>query len=999
MKLKLFQKQDLARAALHDGLILSWDTGLGKTWAMFLWPMLKAGCTKTNSELRPAKPVLIVAPGDLHQQIADEAWTHFRIHPVPLDSQEAFMLAASKRSVDGRRGSLDPAFYITSYTQLTTNGVQRIPDAMDCDDPVALLQTLALKNGEPLPIVPEENEWHQRPDFDTTCEFFAWRGIQWKDDFFRLSLTPQSTITELTRAFERETEAAQAIRDTDLRAEAIARLQESFDVLKHLLCARPDPQFRQLAPAQQNFILRHFLADKLGRYEATVGTVREYAQEEDGTWQRVDPRPETPPGGSALRAGSPDPRPKRRIECIYSPSLADLCHDAFACVVVDEGVKMKGEDTYVGQGVRKMNPPFRLVLTATPVKNRLPDIFRLAWWASGGRAEAHARFPYRDDPEERAKFAATFMVSERNVTREKNAEENGKHVSNGRFKRLTAEVCNIHRLWKLLGPIVLRRRKQDCGEEIVDKIRRVVRCEMGTLQQQVYQYHLEAKYLDIHNKPAVGAQLQALRIAAADPASAHLVEQSGRLTKPCECTRVKGETPHAASPREAQPFTRPEGANRQPPRKNCSLCHGTGEIPLPHRSGQPYIPKMASTLTLIEEILARKEQVIVFSAFNDPLDNLSTWLTEAGVRHVKLDGRVSQKRRGVHAAKFKQGRVKGGTPHAASPTPQILNLVTRHSSLVTPPDAEGIPVMLAGVECMAEGHSFHLANNVILVAYSWAYDKFIQALSRVHRMNSAKPVNVYVVICQGTIDRRLESLIQDKGDAAELVLDGRLIGERTEEVNLAELLKIAHKEFDAGSNTIDEALLQAQWLGGPSGIGLRDKLRAAMAAWDLHPVECGTIPQGKPAQLGMPDLPVSQTLHRFLFQERGASDWKIMPGFTAPAGQAAEQVAAWNKSDRHGRQWKSEPTITETTKPKENTTMNGRRNTIPKIQPITPPTAGIPPTPLRLNSAIRNPPVPPVTCHPSPVTPASPVNDWRARLRARVAAIEKTVPADIGSQL
>jgi len=107
--------------------------------------------------------------------------------------------------------------------------------------------------------------------------------------------------------------------------------------------------------------------------------------------------------------------------------------------------------------------------------------------------------------------------------------------------------------------------------------------------------------------------------------------------------------------------------------------------------------------------------------------------------------------------------------------------------------------------------------------------------------------------------------------------------------------------------------------------------------------------------------------------------------------------------------------------------MNRRRNPLPRIQPITPATwggvkprggtplyavppftwpatAGIPPTPLRLNSAIpnsaiRNPPVPSVTWHPSPVTPASPVNDWRARLRARVAAIEKTVPADIGSQL
>ena len=114
--------------------------------------------------------------------------------------------------------------------------------------------------------------------------------------------------------------------------------------------------------------------------------------------------------------------------------------------------------------------------------------------------------------------------------------------------------------------------------------------------------------------------------------------------------------------------------------------------------------------------------------------------------------------------------------------------------------------MLAGVECMAEGHSFHLANNVILMAYSWAYDKFKQALDRVHRMNSVKPVNVYVVLCNGTIDRRLESLIQEKSDATELVLDGRLIGERTEEVNLAELLKVARREFNDKDATLDEGL-------------------------------------------------------------------------------------------------------------------------------------------------------------------------------------------------
>ena len=238
----------------------------------------------------------------------------------------------------------------------------------------------------------------------------------------------------------------------------------------------------------------------------------------------------------------------------------------------------------------------------------------------------------------------------------------------------------------------------------------------------------------------------------------------------------------------------------------CPKCQGSGYIQLPHRSGNAYIPKMASTLTLIQEILARREQVVVFSAFNDPLDNLGCWLDEASVRYVKLDGRVSQKQRGKFAARFKKGRVKQANSKD-----------------------QPIPVMLAGVECMAEGHSFHLANNVILIAYSWAYDKFKQALDRVHRMTSQKPVNVYVVLCSGTIDRKLESLIQDKGDAAELVLDGRLIGERTEEVNLAELLKVAHREFaDEKTKTIDEAELYARWSST-----LRPQLQQAMVEWDL----------------------------------------------------------------------------------------------------------------------------------------------------------------------
>jgi len=354
--------------------------------------------------------------------------------------------------------------------------------------------------------------------------------------------------------------------------------------------------------------------------------------------------------------------------------------------------------------------------------------------------------------------------------------------------------------------------------------------------------------------------------------------------------------------------------DHQPPRKNCSQCRGEGRLPLPSRSGQAYIPKMASCLTLIEEILARKEQVVVFSAFNDPLDSLSRWLTEADVHHVKLDGRVSQKKRGAHAAKFKRGR------HAPP-----------NSELRTPNSEDfGIPVMLAGVECMAEGHSFHLANNVILIAYSWAYDKFIQAINRVHRMNSEKPVNIYVIVCQGTIDVRLESLIHDKNDSAELVLDGRLIGEKSEEINLAELLKIAHKEFDPESKTIDEAIIQAQW---PA---LREKLRLTAQAWQPEEIKAESRKQE------IENVPTSTLTNPPTTQTPIMKPRNITPKVTTPQ-PATHEVKP--------------PALTQSTRTEILAAKAGGA------------TAKLAPAP-----------------HPALPTPQS--NDWRARLKARVAAIQ-----------
>jgi len=143
--------------------------------------------------------------------------------------------------------------------------------------------------------------------------------------------------------------------------------------------------------------------------------------------------------------------------------------------------------------------------------------------------------------------------------------------------------------------------------------------------------------------------------------------------------------------------------------------------------------------------------------------------------------------------------------------------------------------MLAGVECMSEGHSFHLCSNVILLAYSWAFDKFLQAINRIWRLNSIRDVDVYPIICDGSIDRKLEANIQEKGDAAELVLDGQLLGEDPGEVNLAELLQIAQRDFATlkASGTLDERKLIEEW---PA---LRSQLAKAMRLWESPALEAG----------------------------------------------------------------------------------------------------------------------------------------------------------------
>lgn len=399
----------------------------------------------------------------------------------------------------------------------------------------------------------------------------------------------------------------------------------------------------------------------------------------------------------------------RDIKCVHIPMLATLLQDSFDCVVCDEAVRLKAGVSHNANGVLTLNPQYRLALTGTPIKNKLPDLFFLACWVTGFHAGPTARWPYGNTTEDRAEFAKAHSILEENITAWQRTKR--------RSIRVTNKICNLHRLWKLLAPIIVRRRKDQIGADLVTKTIIPISIQPGTDQQSAYAFAVDHPAEKKSILATLGAQLAELRQAASCPDSPMLRQRS---------------TAHT--------------------------------------------PKLHAILTLCAEILERGEQVVIFSPYQHLSSTISASLKSSGIDHAMLDGRTTPTRRGQLAAKFKH---------------------------------KDYPILICGMNSMGEGHNFDQCPNLILPSVEWAYDVNAQAIERVHRLSSKKPVNIYAFVTKGTIDEKLTAVFSEKGDSSDLALDGKLSEKVTEELNLADLLNAAIENFSPTQDTIDERALLA----------------------------------------------------------------------------------------------------------------------------------------------------------------------------------------------
>ena len=149
--------------------------------------------------------------------------------------------------------------------------------------------------------------------------------------------------------------------------------------------------------------------------------------------------------------------------------------------------------------------------------------------------------------------------------------------------------------------------------------------------------------------------------------------------------------------------------------------------------------KLQRFSALLEEILAEGDRLLVFSQFTEMADLLQGYIRERfGVPTLYLHGAVPAKKRAAMVAQFQQ------------------------------PD--GPPIFLLSLKAGGTGLNLTRANHVFHFDRWWNPAVEDQATDRAFRIGQTKNVLVHKFVCLGTLEERIDAMIEDKKALAESII-------------------------------------------------------------------------------------------------------------------------------------------------------------------------------------------------------------------------------------
>jgi SNF2 family DNA or RNA helicase len=353
--------------------------------------------------------------------------------------------------------------------------------------------------------------------------------------------------------------------------------------------------------------------------------------------------------------------------CNYEQVLRDLTsieRVGWDLIVLDEGQRIKNWEAKTSGVIKGLRSRFALVLSGTPLENRLDDLYSIVEFIDDRRLGPAFRFFHRH----------------------RVVDEKGKVLG----------YTNLDELREHLRPILLRRTREAVMRELPPRTMQFVRIA-PTAQQ-----------LDLHDahKQVVATIVRKAYISEMDLL---------RLQKALLMCRMAADSTFLV--------------DKQPP---------------------GYSSKLTAIEDLLDRLLdERSRKIVLFSEWTTMLDLIEDGLTARGTRYVRLDGSVPQKKRQqlVHAFQ-------------------------------TDADCRIFLTTNAG----STGLNLQAANTVINVDLPWNPAVLEQRIGRAHRMGQKNPVQVYVLVTEGTIEEKLLSTLSAKHELALAALD---LDSDVDEVGLA----------------------------------------------------------------------------------------------------------------------------------------------------------------------------------------------------------------------
>jgi len=359
--------------------------------------------------------------------------------------------------------------------------------------------------------------------------------------------------------------------------------------------------------------------------------------------------------------------------CNYEQVMRDILHIErcdWDLIILDEGQRIKNWEAKTSRVIKGLRSPFALVLSGTPLENRLDELYSVVEFIDDRRLGPAYRF-----------FNKHRVVNE------------------------TGKVTGFRKLDELrehLAPILLRRTRDSVLGQLPPRRTRFVRVNPTEEQEELH-----------------ATQMQ---IVAA-------------ITRKCYFTEMD--------------FIRLQKALLM-----CRMAADSTTLVDKQRPG--YSSKLEKLGELIEQLNAEPERkVVLFSEWTQMLDLIEEKLNACDARFVRLDGQVPQKKRQQLVRTFQ-----------------------------TDADCRFIIMTNAG----STGLNLQAADTVINVDLPWNPAVLEQRIARAHRMGQKRPVQVYILVTDGTIEENLLATLSAKKELAGAAIDmGSELGEVALESGVEEL--------------------------------------------------------------------------------------------------------------------------------------------------------------------------------------------------------------------